>query len=85
MVLYEVSKYDTLMKGDEMMNSNEIKAHMRRHGDTNAALAEALDMSPSTLSLKICGKSDFTAGEIKQIAKRYELTAAEICAAFFSA
>ena len=66
------------------MRSNELRAHMARHGDTNQTLAEYLGISNATCSEKINGKRDFSQTEIKHIKIRYQLTSEELDYIFFA-
>ena len=65
------------------MKTNEFKATMKRHDDTQEKLAEALNLGLSGLNQRINGKIDFRAGEIKIIIERYSLTPVEIMDIFF--
>lgn len=50
-----------------MFNINKFRSYLALRGMTIKDLAECIDMSISTLSNKINGKSEFTASEIAQI------------------
>lgn len=69
-----------------MVNVNEFRAQMARHGDTNGMLATALGKSQPTLSSKINGKRNqfFTQPEIQKIIDRYNLTPDEVMTIFFA-
>lgn len=64
------------------MNKQELKAEMARHGDRQEDLAEALGMTPATLSAKVNGAVEFKPSEIETIALRYGLYAERITAIF---
>lgn len=67
------------------MNSNLLKAVIKKHGETQADLAEALGLSLSNLNDKINGKSaSFRQSEIIAIKERYKLTAEEVDEIFFA-
>lgn len=72
------------MKGGDGMIKQELKAVMARYGDRQEDLAEALGISPPTLSDKINGKVDFWRAEVEVIALRYNLTAEDIRRIFFT-
>lgn len=57
---------------------------MKRYGDTGASLADALGISGTTFSMKLCGHRDFTMREIDAIKRRYDLTAEALEAIFFN-
>lgn len=54
-----------------------LRSKMALKGDNQIALAKALDIEPTTLSLKMAGKRDFKQSEITTIIARYELDAQE--------
>ena len=64
------------------MNKQELKAEMARYGDRQEDLAEALGMTPATLSAKVNGAVEFKPSEIETIALRYGLYAEKIQAIF---
>ena len=67
------------------MNSNLLKAVIKKHGETQADLAEALGLSLSNLNDKINAKSaSFRQSEIIAIKERYKLTAKEVDEIFFA-
>lgn len=66
------------------MNSNEMKAVMKREGDTQKDLAEALGLPVSGVNARINGSVDFRASEIVTIRKRYNLTDQDIGEIFFN-
>ena len=68
------------------MDTRRLKAVMVINGDTNADLAKALGITPSTLSRKSNGTdgADFNQTEIATIKARYSLTPKEIDAIFFA-
>ena len=65
------------------MNKPLIKSIIAKNDDTQDALAEALNMPRSSLSMRINGKTDFRASEINCIRKRYKLTQKELIDIFF--
>lgn len=65
------------------MGARKLKAQMVLNGDTNEKLAKALGMSRNSLYLRMQGKSDFRAGEIKVISERYKLTPEQVDDIFF--
>lgn len=58
------------------MNKKMLRAEMILHDDTNATLANALGITPQSLSSKMNGTNgaEFTQGEIMCIISRYSLT-----------
>ena len=66
------------------MNSELLKAIMVLNKDNIKSLAEYLNMSRQTLSLKIDGISDFKLNEIVQICKRYYLSEQQLLTIFFN-
>ena len=66
------------------MNSNEMKAVMKRNDDTQEKLAEAMGLQLSGINARINGHVDFRASEIKMIKKRYGLSPEETDVIFFS-
>lgn len=66
-----------------MVNANLLKSKMVLHGENMSVLADHLDISRQTLSLKVSGVNDFTQSEIKQIILKYDLTLEETNAIFF--
>lgn len=65
-------------------NTNELKAEIARHGDTMLTLAEKLDISTVSLSLKVNGKRDFRQREIAKIKEIYQLSNDRADAIFFA-
>jgi len=65
-------------------NTNELKAELARHGDTMITLAEKLNISTVSLSLKVNGKRDFKQGEIAKIKELYQLTNDRATVIFFT-
>jgi plasmid maintenance system antidote protein VapI len=59
------------------MNSNEMKATMKRNSDTLERLAEALGLHVSGVSERVNGRIDFRASEISKIVRRYNLSPEE--------
>ena len=68
------------------MNTALLKSKMVLFGDTNMTLGKALNIAYQTVSAKInnTNGAEFTQGEIKEIKKRYNLTATEIDQIFFN-
>jgi len=66
------------------MNTNELKAAMKRNDDTQEKLAEALGLQTSGVSERVNGKVDFRRTEINIIRERYHLSAEETIKIFFS-
>ena len=67
-----------------MVKKNLLEAKMKIFGDTQCTLAEALEISLSTLNCKLNGKSEFAQSEILKIKERYNLTDKEVIEIFFS-
>lgn len=66
------------------MNSSEMKAVMKRYDDTQEKLADAMGLQISGINARINGHVDFRASEIRLIKNRYNLSAEETDAIFFS-
>lgn len=67
------------------MNAQMLRSIMVLHGDTNKDLAKLLGKSEQSVSNKINEKgTEFTQGEIAKIKAKYNLTAEEVEAIFFS-
>lgn len=66
------------------MNKALLKSHMALHGDKAYKLAEEWGMSNSNLSDKMNGKRDFSIKEMVRFKDRYNLSAEEFVAIFFS-
>lgn len=68
------------------MNKKLLRAAMAENGDTGTMLAEALGITPSTLSVKMNNRNgaDFTQSEMFAIMKRYSLTAERMQIIFFT-
>lgn len=56
-------------KGSDTMTYNNLEAELKRNNITREKLAEILDITIGSTSLKMTGKFDFTLGEAKTIAK----------------
>ena len=52
-----------------MLNLQNIKAEMARNNMTGLKIAEILNLSPTSLYLKLGGKRDFTAKELGKLAE----------------
>ena len=67
------------------MNKVLLRSIMVLHGDTNKDLAELLGRTLQSVSAKLNEKgTEFTQGEIAKIRDRYNLSAEQIEAIFFS-
>lgn len=66
------------------MDINLLRSKMALKGDTQADLADVLDITPQALSSKMTQSYDFKQSEINIIAKRYDLTGDEIKQIFFN-
>lgn len=68
------------------MNKKLLKSEMVLHDDTNSSLAEALEISPQTLSAKIneTKGAEFTQREMKKIRTRYKLPDSKFLDIFFA-
>ena len=68
------------------MNYYLLKSYMKKFGDDNKTLAEALGIHTQTLYMKmreLPPKQQFTQDEIAKIVKRYSLNADEVMKIFF--
>lgn len=65
------------------MNKNAFKSVMVLHGDDQKTVADALGISPQTVSDKLNGVTDFKQSEIQALAERYKLTPAQVDEIFF--
>ncbi|WP_348922037.1 XRE family transcriptional regulator [Enterococcus rotai] len=68
------------------MNKDKLKSVIALNGDTQGSLSSVIGITPQRFSSKINGKkgAEFTQSEIKEIKKRYKLTAQEIDNIFFA-
>lgn len=67
------------------MNASLLRSIMILHGDTNQDLADALGITPQSVSDKINERgTEFKQGEIAKIRARYSLSADQVEAIFFS-
>lgn len=66
------------------MNSDELKACMKRHRDNYEKLAEALGLHVSGICSRVNGKIEFRRSEINTIRQRYGLSAEETMRIFFN-
>ena len=66
------------------MNSNELRAEIVRHGETNAMLAKHLGVTDATFSNKLNGKVEFTQSEIGAIKNHYDLSSDRVVEIFFA-
>ena len=65
------------------MDKKILKSKMRLYGDNNKTLASKLNITPSAMSRKINGKSDFNIEEMKFVKKEYMLNNEEFIKIFF--
>ena len=65
------------------MNTNELKAAMKRNEDTQEKLAEALGLQTSGVNERVNGHIEFRRSEINAIRKRYNLSDADTIRIFF--
>lgn len=68
------------------MNIGELKAELKRHADTQEALAEAVNLSKTRLNAKInsVNGAEFTRDEIQIIKDRYDLSPERVDEIFFA-
>ena len=66
------------------MNTNELKAVMKRNDDTQEELAKALGLQVSGVSERVNGKIEFRRSEINTIRERYNLYPEETIKIFFA-
>jgi DNA-binding transcriptional regulator YiaG len=68
------------------MNKKLLRSEMVLHDDTNGTLAEALKISPQSLSAKMneTNGAEFTQGEMGAIRERYTLSDEKFIAIFFA-
>jgi len=66
-----------------MLNKNELKAEMVRHGDSSQSLAKFLGISPISLSKKMGGFMEFKLSEVTAIIRRYNLSPNDYDRIFF--
>lgn len=66
------------------MNTNELKAAMKRNDDTQEKLAEALGLQVSGVNERVNGKVEFRRSEINAIRERYNLSPEETIKIFFA-
>ncbi len=67
-----------------MVNKNELRSVMARHGETVTDLANALGMSYPNLSKKINSHVDWTVSQVGKLKVHYNLSAEDIDRIFFS-
>lgn len=67
-----------------MVNRNELRSIMVKHGETMRDLGNALGMCYSNISKKMSNKSDWTVSQVCAIKAHYGLTAEDIDRIFFS-
>lgn len=66
------------------MNTNELKAEMKRNNDTQEKLAEALDICVSGVNDRVNGRVEFRRSEINTIRQRYHLSDEDTIRIFFA-
>jgi putative transcriptional regulator len=71
------------LKGGDKMNTLELKSARIKRGLTQVDIAEKMNISSITYSLKERGKRDFTINEVSNIIKILNLSLLEINAIFF--
>ena len=64
-------------------NYEELRKRIRGKYRNLKDFAKKLDITPSTLSIKLKGKSDWTRAEIERIQKLLDLTPDEVITYFF--
>ena len=67
-----------------MLDKNEFRAIIARHGENQGDVALAIGMSPVTLSAKLNGNQEFKRCEIELMALRYNMTAEDVRRIFFT-
>lgn len=67
-----------------MLNINKLKSYLALKGMTIGDLAKAIEMSISTLSNKINGRTEFTASEIAEIQKVLDIPDEEVLDIFIN-
>ena len=55
-----------------MVNIDRIRGCMAEKGDKQKDLARILNLSLTSVNIKLTGKTDFTVSEISKIAERYK-------------
>lgn len=65
-------------------NYSQLKARTAELGKTNKAVAMAAGMTPSTYSLKLNGKGEFTQEQIVRIMEFLDIGSADVHRYFFS-
>lgn len=71
------------LKGGDKMNTLELKSARIKRGLTQVDIAEKMNISSISYSLKERGKRDFTINEVSNIIKILNLSLLEINAIFF--
>lgn len=67
-----------------MIKTLDLKAEMLKRGITNDKMANALNISHTTMNLKINNKREFKQSEIKKIKKYLDLSPEELVNIFFT-
>ena len=78
--------YRKKIQGGEEMNKKEFECEMKRFGDTQGTLAEAMGISRTALNCKLNERngSSFTQPELLLVKERYCLTAERMEEIFFT-
>ena len=66
------------------MDKELLEYHMKKNGDTQVLLAQAIGLSQASLSERMNGKTEFRKNEIGAICRRYNLGADDVMAIFFA-
>ena len=70
-------------KPEELFDYSRLRGRIRMYFSTQAAFAEAISMSESSLSKKLNGWTEWDAGEIRRTREVLEIPEAEIHLYFF--
>lgn len=78
--------YRNKIQGGETMNKKELECEMKRFGDTQGTLANALGISRTALNYKINERNGaaFTQPELMLLKERYQLSAKRLEEIFFA-
>jgi hypothetical protein len=66
------------------MDKELLEYHMKKNGDNQCTLSQAIGMSQASFSERMNGHTEFRKNEMNIICKRYNLSAEEIKAIFFA-
>lgn len=72
-----------VIQGGDSMNARKLRGLIREKYGTQAAFADALGMSETTLSAKLNGKTEWTRQEIETTCKILGISAENIPTYFF--